>query len=292
MNTSNICQNLSARPRPSSALLGLTLLGLANAAAAVSETDQWQREFDLSQTAKLIVHNVSGSVTVTGYDGDAVIVNATEKRSARSDEMLEKSRDLIYLEIEQSADELILDVTGPEHRRGRNHCRGCELKIEFDIQVPRATELEVATVNDGKINIADVAGPINANHVNGSVVVTGARHCSEISSVNGRLDFEFITAPVEDCEFNTVNGDITVALPTDANASLSFDLFNGKARSDFEVEPRALPATVERDTDHGGTRYRIRKAAGVQLGSGGPTLEFESINGDVSIERTDKRTPR
>ena len=97
------------------------------------------------------------------------------------------------------------------------------------------------------------------------------------------MSVTFADLPTQDCDFETVNGDITLKLPDAVGLDAAISTFNGRIVSDFDVDPLAMPARVEETTEDGRYQYRIEQPAGVRLGDGGPTFSFSSLNGDIRI---------
>ncbi len=254
---------------------------------AVSETEQWDREFNLGKQPTLYLRNVYGTIEIVAHDADTILVAATETRRARRQEDLERARDKIFLAVTESDGLLELEVTGPERERRNWHCRYCDLGVDYSIKVPRQTSLDIANVNEGEIRITGVTGLIDAHHVNDSIEIRQAHQCGAVNSVNGQIHIGFAKSPTDDCAIHTINGDMTIALPDQPNINLALNLHNGDVRSDFDVAPRATAAKVEQQRDGSGHRYRISRATGLQLGNGGAELSFDSINGSVRIEHLD-----
>jgi hypothetical protein len=273
------------------AVAGLSLLPLVAMAGhgGVREDKQWEREFafDRGVSPHVVVKNVWGEVRVTTHGGNQVVVKASESRRARDAEDLDRSRDLIYLDVIEGNDslELIVDGIARDYNGRRPRCRDCELHVDFEIQVPVGASLDVGTVMNGAVHIADVAGPVAAHNVNGDVFALGMHACGHFETVNGEVEVSFAEAPAGKCRFETINGDMNVSLPGGAGADLALELGNGSIYSDFDVEPLDMPATISSEKAGSGTRYTISKAMGVRIGRGGPSFSFESINGDVAIQR-------
>ena len=101
--------------------------------------------------------------------------------------------------------------------------------------------------------------------------------------MNGALDVTFARAPAENCSIKTINGEITIGLPASAGLDAILSVTHGKIESDFDVEPIALPTTLETQESDARYSYRVEQRAGVRLGGGGPTFTFASLNGDVRI---------
>jgi hypothetical protein len=95
----------------------------------------------------------------------------------------------------------------------------------------------------------------------------------------------FVQSPSADCRIKTINGEITVALPDGAGLTAALDITNGRVTSDFDLEPLALPAKIEKREHNGRYGYRIKQVAGVRVGAGGPTFNIASLNGDVRIRK-------
>jgi DUF4097 and DUF4098 domain-containing protein YvlB len=199
---------------------------------------------------------------------------------------LERARKLYRIDVAADAAAVEILVGGWEVQRWRHDpCRGCRAEYQFDVVVPEEAAIDVGTVNDGRVDVAGVSGPVTAHNVNGPILLAGLASCASVEAVNGDVELEFGRAPGGACRVDTVNGDITVRVPRGADLDLSLDLFNGRIVSDFDVEPLALPAVVETSADEDGHEYRISQAAGLRIGRGGPMFTIASLNGDVSIQK-------
>jgi DUF4097 and DUF4098 domain-containing protein YvlB len=146
--------------------------------------------------------------------------------------------------------------------------------------------VDVSTVTDGGIDVAGTGGPVNASNVNGPVAARDLRDCAQIESVNGTVEVSFARSPSRDCSIKTINGDITLTVPGSAGLDAALSMMQGDVVSEFDLEPLALPATVEQRNEDGRFIYHIAQAAGIRLGKGGPTFSIESLNGDLRIRKS------
>jgi len=262
--------------------------GAHGARQTVTEDEQWERSyaFAAATAPRLRVRNVWGNVHVTSHGGDTIVVRAHEQRRAASERDLATLPEQLWLEVLELDDALELTVEGT-HRKDDwwQRCKGCELHVDLEIQVPEDASVDVATVMDGTVRVSGVTGRVEAHNVNGDLDVTGVHRCGGFKTVNGELDVAFAAPPADDCEFATVNGDMTVFLPSDSQLDARFDLFNGDIRSDFEVDALPVAPKVEKASSGDGTRFKVSKDLGLRIGAGGPAFHFESINGDVHIRR-------
>jgi hypothetical protein len=105
--------------------------------------------------------------------------------------------------------------------------------------------------------------------------------------VNGDVSAEFLRVPEAGGSLETVNGEIELTLPADAQAEVSFETMNGEIFSDFEVETvaqRTLADEGERGRGRGGRRsYKLDRDAVVRIGAGGPRFDCETLNGDIVV---------
>ena len=93
----------------------------------------------------------------------------------------------------------------------------------------------------------------------------------------------FAAAPSGPSVFRTVNGRVTVTLPGTLSADLRLKTLHGGLYTDFDTTPLPTRATAERR--EGRLVFRPDRHASVRVGSGGPELTFETINGDVEVRK-------
>jgi len=254
---------------------------------AVSETDQHTYQFDYTGVSapSLTVDNIWGDVLISTHDKPWIDVSVKEKRSANTDLLLQKSKNLIFLTVNEEANgaELIVDGIVRNWNR-RNPCRSCEVEYQFEIKVPALTKLDVSTVNDGEVIVRNVQGSIDASNVNGGVRIDNASVCGHFNTVNGPIHVSYAEIPTGECHYETINGDIEVSYPKQTNADISFNLGHGEISSEIEVAPLAIKARIKTTEEKGRKHYQIHKPSGVRIGRGGQRHHFESMNGDLLIK--------
>jgi len=256
-------------------------------AAPVTDAKVWQKTYQVAGAApRLVISNIWGNVRVRAGAAGEIAVTIDERRSAPTQELFERSKQAIRLDVQADAGGVSMKVSNDERHGSFDDCRGCRVEYQFDVAVPAGTQVDVGTVTDGSVDVAGITGLVTASNVNGPVAVRGLHDCAQIEAVNGDVDLGFARAPSRDCSIETVNGDIALSMPSGASLDAALDLFQGKVTSEFDLEPLALPAKVEqskRDKTH---VYRIEQAAGVRLGAGGPTFAISSLNGDVRFRKS------
>jgi len=238
----------------------------------------------------LEIDNVHGFIHVSAYNGSEIQMVAEKRIVAESRERLDAAQREVKLDISQSSDEVSVFVDGPfrchcdDNRRGIHETghRGYRVVYDFDIKVPAATFLRLATVNEGDITVEGTTGDFDLSNVNHSIEVKEVTGSGLVHTVNGRITALFARNPTSSCSFRTVNGSIEASFRPNLNADVRVKTFNGHAYTDYDVT--ALPAVAA----HGERRdgkfvYRGNDFAGMRIGTGGPEFKFDTLNGSIRI---------
>jgi hypothetical protein len=259
----------------------------AGLAEPITEQQTSQHSYPVStSTPRLYVRNIWGNVTVRAGTSREITVTLNERRTAATQEEFDRLKQHIRLNVEANGESVSLIVGDrDEPPRRLDVCRGCRVDYQFEITAPPDAQIDVGTITDGRVDVNGIRGIVNASNVNGPVSVTDLNDCAKIKSVNGALNLKFARAPGEDCAIETVNGRITLGLPANAGLDAILNINHGDIESDFDAEPMALPAKLEREDKDERFGYRLEQPAGVRLGAGGPTFTFASLNGDVRIRK-------
>jgi hypothetical protein len=253
------------------------------------------REFTISGDAGrqvLAVYNIFGSVSVQGYGGSKVLLEATKTIRADDAATLETGRKEAQLGFTQRGDSVLVYLTGPQDSRPRrnhgwnHHDIDYHYKFDFTLKVPYAMNLHISTVNGGEIKVEDVTGTLQANNVNGAISIKNAKGTTRAHTVNGDVDVTYAANPPGPSSYKTINGHIVVAYPKDMAADVHFKSMHGELYTDFpqaEILPNLITQNQQRDG--GSTKYKLSKGMAVRLGKGGNDLRFETLNGDVTIKQ-------
>jgi DUF4097 and DUF4098 domain-containing protein YvlB len=146
--------------------------------------------------------------------------------------------------------------------------------IEGEILVEDARgKLKLETINEG-ISIRGATGDITATTINGDIRMLGMKAASlEATTVNGDIIYEGAVADgFYRC--STHNGDIILALPENASASVSVRTYQGDVRSSFAMA-----------ADAGETRPNRGRRQTFTIGNGAAQIDMESFGGDVRIRK-------
>ena len=249
-----------------------------------------QRSFSVGGGAKILVDNVSGFIHVTGYDGNKIEIDVRKEVRAESNEALAQSKREVKLDIQQVGDSVKLYEDGPfrgsngMNYRGDNYY-GYHVNYDYEIRVPRATGVDLKTINDGDIQVKGTSGDFEVHGLNGGIDMDGVSGSGVVHTLNGKLRVSFAKNPQRDCDFHTLNGAMDVYFQAPLNADLSFHTLNGGVYADFDVAP--LPTAASSGELRGGTYlYRSNRSNSGRAGKGGPALRFDGLNGAIRLHTT------
>jgi DUF4097 and DUF4098 domain-containing protein YvlB len=284
--------------------IAVAISAFALAAGIVNAARNWASEarepvhhiFTNTSDRTLDVDDVNGTVEVTGDTGNTIRVEGEKVMRAADAQALDRARREVTLDINEKDGVAQLYVNGPFRDNGHSsenhgfhtHSDNNDYEVTYNltIRVPRATELRLRDTN-GEIKTGETSGKFDISGVNGPLTMTGAAGSGRASTVNGRLSVAFNESPKAASEFRSVNGAIDAAFPAGLSADLRFKTLNGQVYTDFDAKALAdSPGSGERR--NGKFVYASNRSSSVRIGSGGPELNFETVNGDIKIRKASR----
>lgn len=277
-------------------------------ASAQSHTEKMSRAFSFDQVNlnnTLIIANINGSVSVTGYSGSMVMVEIEKTIKAKTDQRLEKGKRELTIGVIDRADTIILYLDGLCNTFGKgrktnwnrnrnggwgydwngcddNESEGYDFKVNFTVKVPQGVNVHVSTVNEGDIEVENIQQAVVACNVNGNIRLKHMAGATRANTVNGDVDITYTNNPDKDCRYYSLNGDIHAHFRKGLSANLSFESFNGDLFTNVtKLEP--LPVSVQQDTKGDRTRYKLTGNR-FKIGEGGIHLDFETFNRNVYVK--------
>lgn len=254
------------------------------------------KQFTVQKAAATVfaLHNVWGNVTVEGYNGDKILIEIDQTISARDAAEMERAKKEFKLGFDAKTDSIIAYTAEPYDTRPRHsryhddneERRYYTVRLDYVVKVPNNININVATVNDGKVEVKDVYGSLKVNNINGSVSIANAKGTTVARTINGNLTVNYLSIPKEASSFYTLNGKLEATFPSNLSADVKFKSMNGGFYTDFE-ETEALPSEVEKtqSKNDNGTTYKLNKSSGVKVGKGGLGLKFETLNGNIYLKK-------
>ncbi len=285
-------------------LLLLSLIGFLSICQAAKDPEK--RTEKISKTLKfssqtgnnlLILKNVNGSVSIEGYDGQEIIIEAEKTIQAKNTSNLHKGWNELNLVFQEESNRIYIYLDAPFIKVKKetdnleyqihNDNEAYWYQVNYVVKVPAQISLNVSTINQGDVDIENVEGEqINASNINGSVTLNGIKGNAQASTINGELKVDFVVVPTRDSKFNTINGDIDVSFPKSLSADISMKTMNGEFYTDFpEVTLQAGKVEKNKSDSGRGTEFRIDKKTGIRIGNGGISLDFNTLNGNIYIRK-------
>ncbi len=227
---------------------------------------------------------INGSISVKGYNGKEVIVEArarTEERRHRRD----TDRSQGMHRIDMNATGLTVEESDNTVSIGARPSED----ISVTIQAPFATSLKLHAVNGGDIIVDNISGEIEIDNTNGNVTANHISGSAILHALNGKVlgTLDKVT-PDKAMSFSSLNGDIDITLPADFKARVKLKSDNGEILSDFEVKLDASgrqPIVEDNRPSRGKYRVRFDKVIYGTINGGGPEMQFTTFNGNVYIRK-------
>ena len=289
----------------------LTIIGVlfAFTSQAQSFTDKISKTMSFEKKDAgnaVVIANINGSVSVTGYEGDQVVVEVTRTINAKTQERLEKGKAELQLGMMDRADTLLFFVEGGCNEFGKKNSSKqnqryanrwssygynwtgdrCDTpydyKLDFVVKVPAEINVLISTINNGDITVSKVNGVVTVNNVNGSIKLTDMARETWASTINGDVDITYVKNPEKDCRFYSLNGDINAHFQKGLAANMNFESFNGDLFTNV-AQLEKLPVAVNKEAKGSVVKYKVNGNR-FKIGNGGALLDFETFNGDVYIK--------
>jgi DUF4097 and DUF4098 domain-containing protein YvlB len=241
--------------------------------ASGKATDTWSRSYKMAATGRFELINVNGKITAESTDGTEVIVEGRRTAKGRSDEQAKEL--LAKLEIREEIGESTVRV---ESRPPRFNGGFSGHEIEWTIKVPKGVIVDLRTVNGG-VRLNDLANEIHAKTTNGGVRADNITPSTiEASAVNGGIEFN-LASPLDgtdSVDLETVNGGVTLELPSESKATLAVRCVNGGVHVDnLEI------AREEQSTD-----FDKRRRLNGTMNGGGANVKMNTTNGGIHLSRS------
>jgi hypothetical protein len=284
------------------AALGIALVGTTHAQRS---SNRWDVMDDSSITRTLSfaagggrtldVRNINGFIHVEATDDSSVQMSIRKVIRAETRNDLDQAQREVQIEFTEGTSRVGARVTeanrhvcgeeweNDEGRRWRD--RRYSVRFDFTIRVPRDAAIRLCTINGGDVIVNGTRGDFDVDNVNGLIEMNRVAGSGSAHTVNGPVSVSFTANPRAASSFKTVNGNVDVRFLDGLSADFAMKTMNGGLFTDFESQP--LPNTVSAAGERRDGRfiYRANSHTRVRVGSGGPQINFETLNGNVRARR-------
>ncbi|MBA3916613.1 MAG: hypothetical protein H0X25_22760 [Acidobacteriales bacterium] len=235
------------------------------------ETSKFKEEFHqtypLAAGGRVELSNINGAVHITAWDQNQVKVDAV--KYANSQERLNEAQ----IKVSADAGSVSVKTQYPHHDMTFNNDDDDNpAGVEYTLMVPRSARLDKIETVNGSLDLTGVTGEVRAETVNGHMTARGLAGRTHLETVNGRMEAQFDRLDSSSIDLSSVNGSMRVTLPSNANANIEASTIHGGVENDFgmPVDSHWFSHTLHS-----------------QLGSGGPHIKLENVNGRIQILRAD-----
>ncbi|HEX5703212.1 MAG TPA: DUF4097 family beta strand repeat-containing protein [Pyrinomonadaceae bacterium] len=233
-------------------------------------TEEFHQSYPLALTGRVSIANINGDVRISAWDRNEVKIDAV-KRAYNRERLSEAT-----IDVTNTADSISIRTKYPERNPnfdGRNWSReNNPASVEYTLTVPRGARIDGVELVNGSLDIEGVHGEVRASLVNGKVKANDLSGEISLSSVNGAIEVSAAgLTESKGVNLNAVNGSIVLSVPSGTSAHVRASTVHGQISNDFGL-------TVEEG------QYVGRNLSG-QIGSGGPRIRLNNVNGSISIKR-------
>ncbi len=265
-----------------------------------------------SKPGKLDVSVQNGGITIKGYNGKEVIVEARVRERkvgervidevaiaravARLDDRTKRAVERLREEGQEKKSQLeglrripVPGGTGLEVEEEDNvmevRTSAFRQAVDVVIQAPFNTNLELSSMNNGIITVENITGEVEVSNMNGPIKLTGISGTVVADSMNGWVNVALKSVtPDKPMSFSTMNGDIDVTLPANTKAKVKMKSDWGEVFSDFDIQLDTVPQKIE-EKDEGRYRVSFEKYIMGTINGGGPEYTFKTFHGDIIIRK-------
>lgn len=237
------------------------------------------------QPGTLIVHQWRGSVTVTGYDGAAVVIKAAPAGPVAGADAGAKGLKWISAgEARLSASEDNNTVTITSNAISKT--------IDLQILVPRRFDLKASVKDNGRIEVDGISGELELNNPNGLVRFDHVSGSAIVNTVDGDIIGRFDRViPGLPLAFASVYGKIDVAFPPDADLTVKMKTDQGSIFSDFDIAVDQRKSVSEPGEKPGGRRVSLEEWTSGKINKGGTDVLLKSFEGNIYIRKARSGRP-
>ncbi|HUO17429.1 MAG TPA: DUF4097 family beta strand repeat-containing protein [Verrucomicrobiae bacterium] len=232
-----------------------------------SMTEEFHQTYPITPNGRVELDNINGDVHISSWDRNEVKVDAIK-----------------YADTKERLDEATIDVdSGKDYVSIKTRYRDHDLTfnwgshnnpatVEYTITVPRNAALDKIELVNGALDVAGVSGEVRASSVNGRIAAHDLAGRTRLETVNGRLEASFNQLAGNSVELSSVNGSVSLTIPSDSQAELEASTVSGGIDNDFGLH-----------VHHQFVGHDLRG----QLGNGGTRIKLDDVNGGIQIHHAE-----
>ncbi len=240
---------------------------------------------DPDSRGKLIVNQVFGSLSVTGYSGDTVIIIARQKSLKSNAEVKNGlrriSQSTLDLDVEESAN-VVRIVSGPHGDLQSNP------PVNLEIMVPQDFDLKLNSIQHGDTYVTNVSGELEVTNNEGNITMASISGAAIVDSVHGivKVSFDKLNQNTS-MAFSSFSKSVDVTLPKEIAVNIKAKTVEGDVYTDFDIVVEDPKSQVDRNVTEGSYKVKLERWVQGAINGGGQVLTFKSFAGDIFIRQSE-----
>ena len=219
------------------------------------------------ESGVLVINHHKGSIDVTGYDGDMVIVMASMPYG--TDESI-TNVDNICLGAVENNNNVVINAA-PTYRT-----------IDLKIMVPYKFSVRIKKDDSGVITITGLSGEMEVSNLNDDIILTDISGSAVLDTIDGGITAQLTDVrPGVPMAFSTIEGNVDVVLPGNLNATIKAKADYGTVWNDF-LSGAAAEQQQSTETPDSGVDYEHWDY--MKINSGGTEIRVRSFMGNINVK--------
>lgn len=129
---------------------------------------------------------------------------------------------------------------------------------DFDITVPRNTNVIISSAFGGDIQIGEVSGDLEVKSLNGEVTLRQVSGGALVETMNGEIKADVVALKEnKPLSFTSMNGEVALRLAADAKANVRLRTHNGAILTDFDESQLITKTASLKRTDGSGSSHEM-----------------------------------
>lgn len=255
--------------------LGITRISFAKSKA----TDSFSKSYPVENISMTTIETTNGAISVSGYDGDEIKVDAEFVVKGKKKEVCEKLVKKIELKIHITKKKFEVETDFKKKL-------GYSSQVSINMQVPFRMSIEAESMNGG-VFVEDITGGVELETVNGGIKCENVSGGVEVETVNGGVSLNNIEG---NTSAETVNGGLMAEFNKTTPEQVALNTVNGRVSVSFASTPNGLveASTINGSLSISGKRIAktgiFMKTYSNQFGDGKGEYHFSTVNGSVNID--------
>jgi DUF4097 and DUF4098 domain-containing protein YvlB len=227
-------------------------------------TEEFHQTYAITPDGRVELDNINGPVHISSWDRNEVKVDAV-KYADDKDRLPEAT-----IEVDAQKDFISIRTKYREHDNtfnwGSNHNPP---GVEYTLMVPRTVRLDEIKLINGSLDLSGISGEVHASCINGKLVAHDLSGRAELSTINSRLEAQFTQLGSSSLSLSSVNGSVSLTIPSDSQAELEASTVSGGIENDLGLHV----------SHHQFVGHDLRG----RMGKGDTHIKLDNVNGRIEI---------